>query len=104
MGIDGAPILDGATAPSGVIQADAVLENEVLATSEASNEGGTLCGGCLLNEDTGGIKKGLGKSAGGICDEVFGIEDLSAVGDVLAFFRRATCGDDEFGKGFLSEE
>tara|TARA_B110000914_G_scaffold26233_2_gene19612 strand:- start:4029 stop:4703 length:675 start_codon:yes stop_codon:yes gene_type:complete len=101
LGVEGVPILHRASAPSRIIEADAIKKKEVLAPGEAANVGGAVTWGGLLNEDAGGVEKSLGEGAGGVCEEVSGVEDLGGVRNVLGLFRSAAGGYDEFWEKLL---
>ena len=102
LGVDGVPILYGAAAPGGVVEADAVEKEEVLSSGEAANVGGAVGGGGLLDEDAGGVEEGLREGAGGVFFEVFFGKNVGSVGDVLGG-GSAFGGDEKRFEGVLSE-
>lgn len=75
--IDGVGVLGRSTAEGAVIEAHAVDEEEILSPGEASDEGGALSVGGLLDGDSGCERKGLGEGSKGFVSELLRSDDLA---------------------------
>lgn len=74
-GIDGIPVLDRAWAEGGVVEADTIDEQQVLAAGEAANEWGAVAVAGFLDEHAGRELQDFGEGAAGVFENEIGIEN-----------------------------
>ena len=82
IGIDGIPILHRSAAPGGVVDADAIDHQQVLAAGEATDEGRAVAVGGLLDQHPGRELEDIGQGPAGVLLDKVTFDPLHGVGDI----------------------
>src|SRR5690606_10914553 len=81
-GVDGVPILDWAAAPRGIVEPDAVDQEQVLPSGEAADERRAVAVGRFLNEDAGNELQRFRERPAGVFGYEAGVNAVHPVGAV----------------------
>lgn len=96
-GVDRVPVLHRTAAEGGIVNADPIDHEEVLATGKAADEGGAMAVRGFLNEDAGGVLECVRKGAAGVVLKVIGVQKAQRIRNILRPEATAGGGDN---KGF----